>query len=144
LNLGNWFIVGDYKKNCISNGKMAQQLPTGGVEPAFLPSLVTSLILVKDLKIKWDNWQSQWSSYSSSTSASASIGWGPFSVHGHYSHGTQQRDFQADASGEALTVHGIQLLGYISTINPPSPQKDSAPYMAGSGGSGGSGGSNPH
>jgi hypothetical protein len=132
LNLSNWFIVGDYKKNCISNGSMAQQLPAGGVEPAFLPSLATSLILVKDLRIAWDNWQSTWDSYSQSTSASASIGYGPFSVNGHYSHGSQQRDFTADSSGEKLHVPGIQLLGYISQINPTSPQKDSAPYMAGS------------
>src|ERR1700753_288239 len=32
-NFSRWgrsdFIVGDYKKNCISNGKMAQELPAG-------------------------------------------------------------------------------------------------------------------
>lgn len=130
LNLGNWFIVGDYKKHCISNGQMGQHLPAGGVEPAFLPSVVTSLILVKDLSIKWDNWQTQWSTYSQSLSTSGSIGYGPFAVHGHYSHHSEKRDFYADASGESLVVPGIQLIGYVSAISPPSPQKDSAPYMS--------------
>jgi hypothetical protein len=129
LNLPNWFLVGDYKKHCISNGKMAQEVPQGGVEPAFLPSVVTSLVLIKDLKIAWTDWKSQWSSFNSSTSGSANVGFGPFSVRGHYSKGNTQRSFSSDDSGEALTIPGIQLVGYVSQILPPSPQKDSAPFM---------------
>jgi len=131
LNLGNWFVVGDYKKNCISSGKMAQMLPQGGVEPAFLPSLVTSLVLVKDLEIKWDNWKSHFDSFSQSTSGSVNVGWGPFAVSGKYSNRNTERNTSADSSGESLHVPGIQLLGYVSQILPPSPQKDSAPFMAG-------------
>jgi hypothetical protein len=129
LNLKGWFLMGDYKKNCISDGTMAQQLTTDKVEPLFLPSLVTSLILVKNVSIKWDNWQADWASASSSVSGSTSIGFGPFSVSGHYSHSQQSRDFTCDASGESLVIPGIQLLGYISAINPGSPSVDSSQYV---------------
>lgn len=134
LNLKNWFLMGDYKKNCISNGTMAQELPPAGQETSFLPSIVTSFILIKNLSIKWTNWQSDWKSATESTSASASFGYGPFAVHGNYSHHDAKRDFSADDTGDALKVPGIQLLGYVSTIVPASPAVDSAKYLAGTGG----------
>jgi hypothetical protein len=129
LNLKNWFLMGDYKKACISNGTMGQELPQNAIEPTFLPSIVTSLILIKDLSIKWDNWKADWDSHSETTSASASVGWGPFAVHGSYSHHDQQRNFSADSEGESLTVPGIQLIGYVSTINPSAPAVDSSQFL---------------
>jgi hypothetical protein len=129
LNLHNWFLYGDYKKSCISSGTFGQELPQGSIEPAFLPSVVTGLILIKDLSIKWDNWQADWSSRSETTSASVSVGYGPFAVNGHYSHHNEKRDFQADASGESLHVPGIQLIGYVSAINPACPAVDSSQFL---------------
>jgi hypothetical protein len=129
LNLKNWFLMGDYKKGCISTGKMGQELPDSKGELVFLPSIVTGLILIRDLSIKWDNWKSDWQSASSSTSASASIGYGPFAVRGSYSHHDEKRDFVADSTGESLRSSGIQLIGYVSTINPASPAVDSSDYL---------------
>lgn len=130
LNLKNWFLMGDYKQNCISNGSMAQHLPTNGVEPTFLPSIVTSLILVKDLSIKWDEGKSHWDRHKASTSGGASaIGWGIFAASGKYQHHGQERNFEADYDGESLKIPGIQLVGYVSTINPACPSVDSAKYL---------------
>jgi hypothetical protein len=128
LNLSNWFLVGDYKKNCISTGMMAQQVPGTGSEPTFLPSVVTSLILIKDVHISWDDWQSQWAEHQSSNSASASVGVWCFSAHASYSHASQSREFSCDASGEDLSIPGIQVIGYVSQILPASPQKNSSDY----------------
>ena len=113
LNLENWFLMGDYKAGCISKGTMAQELPSKDKkeEHTFMPSVVTSLVLVKDLRLKWDQWQSQWDQMQKSTSASASVGWGPFAVHGNYSHASQERNFSADHTGEALTVRGFSWSG---------------------------------
>ncbi len=127
LNLKNWFLMGDYKKNAVSNGTMGQELPANA--PAFFPSVVTGLILVKDLSIHWANWQQDWSNSAETTSASVSVGWGPFAVNGHYDHHSERADFVADSSGETLTVHGIQLVGYVSVINPPSPGVDSSDFL---------------
>lgn len=130
LNLQNWFLMGDYPKNCISDGTMQQELPADrGKEPVFLPSVVTTLILVKDLKIKWGNWKSDWQTQESHVSGGGSVGWGPFAVSGHYSHGEESRDFVADSAGESLSVSGIQLLGYVSMIAPPSPGQNSSDFM---------------
>jgi len=129
LNLKGWFLMGDYKKNCISDGTMGQQLTEDMVEPLFMPSIVTSLILVKNVSIKWDNWQADWATMQSSVSGSTSVGWGPFAVSGHYSHSEQSRDFTSDSSGESLVIPGIQLVGYISAINPACPSVDSSQYL---------------
>lgn len=129
LNLKNWFLVGDYKKSCISTGLMAQELPAGNIEPTFLPSLTTSLILVKDVYISWDDWKSQWAQHTESNSGSASVGVLCFTANAHYSHSKVQRDFSCDDSGEELHIPGIQLLGYVSAINPACPQVDSAAYL---------------
>jgi hypothetical protein len=109
---------------------MKQELPADrGKEPVFLPSIVTSLVLIKDLSIRWSNWQSDWASHESHVSAGGSVGYGPFAVSGHYSHGDQSRDFTADSSGESLTVHGVQLLGYVSMIAPQSPGLNSSDFL---------------
>ncbi|MFN0247506.1 MAG: hypothetical protein ACKV2T_11520 [Kofleriaceae bacterium] len=129
LNLKNWFIVGNYKKGCISNGKMSQELPSGMTEPTFLPSITTSLILVKDVRIKWDDWKSQWSSHVQSNGGSASVGIYCFTASANYSHAKAKRGFSYDDSGEELVIPGIQLVGYVSVINPLSPQLDSAEFM---------------
>ncbi len=129
LNLSNWFLMGDYKKSCISQGIMKQELPVKDLEHVFLPSVVTSLILVKDLSLKWSAAESFYHDHAESTSSSASVGWGPFAVSGHYSHGSKQRDFTADFDGERLRVKGIQLIGYVSAILPASPGKNSSEFM---------------
>lgn len=129
LNLDNWFLMGDYKKECISTGNMAQELPKDCIEPTFLPSVVTSLLLIKDLSIKWDGWKSAWDQHIKTMSPSVSVGWGPFAIHGNYSHHGEERNFSADSDGQWLRVPGIQLIGYISTINPASPRKNSSEYM---------------
>lgn len=130
LNLKNWFLMGDYKAGCISKGNFGQELPKNkNEEHTFLPSVVTSLILIKDLSIKWDNWQSEWASMSKTTSGGLSVGYGPFAVSGHYSHHQEKRDFEADHSGESLRVEGIQLVGYVSEIIPFSPAVDSSKYL---------------
>jgi hypothetical protein len=130
LNLKNWFLMGDYKKHGISNGTMGQHLPGNGFEPAFLPSIVTSLILIKDLNIRWKDWKSSWATHTKSTTANVSFGYGPFALKGNYSHHSQSRDFSADAEGEYLKSPGIQLIGYVSAINPACQAEDSSKYLA--------------
>lgn len=130
LNLKNWFLMGDYPKDCISNGSMMQQVPADrGKEPVFLPSILTSFVLVKDLSIRWSNWEADWAAHESHVSGGGSIGYGPFAVSGHYSHGDQSRDFVADSSGGSLMVHGVQLLGCVSMIVPESPGLNSSDFV---------------
>lgn len=128
LNLKNWFIVGDYKKNTISDGTMGQQVPANK-ETTFLPSIPVSLILVKDVKLSWGNWKSDFQAAQSTTSASGAVGFGPFTASASYSHHNESRDFSCDADGEMLHIPGVQLLGYVSAINPACPAHDSSEFM---------------
>ena len=128
LNLSNWYLTGDYKKNCISDGTMSQALPDSG-ETTFLPSIVTSFILIKDLKIYWSTYEDDQHKFSEDSSGSVSFGWGCFGGSASYSHHDDDSDFVANFSDEGLQVAGIQLIGYISAINPPSPAVDSSDFM---------------
>lgn len=127
LSLRNWFLMGDYKTGCISDGTMGQQRET--VDPTFFPSVVTSLILVRNVHITWGSYASDQSTFDTVTSGGGSVGWGPFAVSGHYSHGEQKRDVKAEHKREGLHIEGMQLLGYVSMINPLSPAVDSADYL---------------
>ena len=128
LNLKNWFMFGDYKKNMISDGTFHQVRPDAG-EVTFLPAVVTSLILVKDVTIAWDDWESQWQEHTESNGGDVSVGVWCFTAKANYSHANTKRSFDCESTSEGLHIPGIQLLGYVSAINPASPALDSAPYM---------------
>ncbi|MGY1684968.1 hypothetical protein ACI8AK_05195 [Geodermatophilus sp. SYSU D00867] len=129
LGLSNWFLYGDYPAHCVSDGTMGQHLPQDGTELVFLPSMITGLILIKDLRIKWDSWKSQWDEQTSSLGAGASVGWGPFAVSGSYSSKNYRLDASTDRESEGLTTKGIQLVGYVSQIMPASPKVASRDHM---------------
>ena len=123
FGLPNWYLVGGYKQHCISDGTFGQQLPAT-TEATFLPSVVTHLILIKDLSIKWTNWQQDWSTATQGISTTAGVGYGPWAIQGQYSHNGTTSSFDADTTHDSLMSSGIQLVGYISAITPASPQLD--------------------
>ena len=129
LNLDNWFLFGDYPAGTISDGSFAQEKPPDGKEHAFLPSVVTSLILLRNLRIKWDDWKNQWDSDTTHTDANVSVGYGPFAVSGHYGSDSHSFDASSDDEGEGLAIDGIQLIGYVSQINPKCPQKNGKDFL---------------
>jgi hypothetical protein len=128
LNLKNWFLVGDYDKGSISRATMAQERPPVG-EEAFLPSMVTSYILVKDFSIKREHLKTDWEQQSSQTGGGATIGYACFALTGHYSHRGETHDFTADFEGDRLRSYGVQLLGCVSEILPESPGLNSSDFM---------------
>lgn len=129
LNLHNWFLVGDYRKNCISDGTFGQQLTGTSSESTFLPSIVTSFVLIRNLSIKFDEASQHSDSMNKSISTGGSIGWGPFCIGGSYSKSSSESNFKADISGSGVFVEGVQLVGYVSTIVPASPSLDSKDFM---------------
>lgn len=127
VNLKSWYLMGNYSKDCISNGTMKQEFPdeNSGLEPVFLPSLVTSLVLIKNLKLTWSHWTEAQSDLESGINANGSVGYGPFSIGGKYSHHAKSHSLSYSLDGETLTVDGMQLIGYVSAIMPASPGLDS-------------------
>jgi hypothetical protein len=130
LNLSNWFLVGDYPANCISDGTYGQELKVNNPnEMLFLPSIVTSFLLVRNLKIRYDEAKTHSDSFSKVVEGGGSIGWGPFCVHASHSDKKSSSNFSFDGSGQGISVDGVQLIGYVSTINPASPKKASKEFM---------------
>lgn len=129
LRLGNWFLVGDYPKNCISDGTFGQELKSAANSSTFLPSMVTSFILVRNLVIYWDEMNEHQSIIQSSISGGGAVGYGPFMVGGSYSHNHKKSDFSLDFQSDGLHIDGVQLIGYVSAITPASPRLDGKDNM---------------
>jgi len=134
LNLGNWFLL-DNPKNCISDGTFNQQLQNAKNVTTFLPSVVTSLIFVRNLKIKWAMSQMQQTTFQQATSGSGCVGIGPFFVGGTASAKNANSTYDNTFNSQGIEIDGVQLIGYVSVITPASPRLDSKDYMvkAGSG-----------
>jgi len=78
-------------------------------------------LFVRNVVLKSDQSQSQMNYMSSKISGGGRVGWGPFSIGGSYSRGKEKRDFTAHAEGGAVTIPGMQLIGFINNIIPKSP-----------------------
>jgi hypothetical protein len=129
LNNPQWFLYGDYKKGCISDGTFGQQLKSNAAESTFLPSMITSLILVRNVRMKWDELKTEWSTYEKEINGGGSVGIAGFNIGGSYKKGTKERKFESHFDGETLSIDGAQVAGYVSVITHFSPTQDSAPYM---------------
>lgn len=76
---------------------------------------------MRNVVFKSDQSQSQMDYVNSQISAGGRVGWGPFSIGGSYSHGQENYDFVSEAKGGAVTIPGMQLIGFINNIIPKSP-----------------------
>jgi|GEM_PF-727069 len=128
LNLGNWFLL-DNAKNCISDGTYGQELEAASDKGTFLPSIVTSLILIRNLKISWAMTHEQQQAFQQSTSGGGQVGFGPFFVGGSFTTSNGNSSSLGTANSQGIHVQGVQLVGYCSTITPASPRLDSKDYM---------------
>jgi len=123
LNVKNWYLKSSgkekYLKNGVSDGSFNQVYKN---KPnIFLPSVVTGLILLKDLKIEWEEGNQHFDKMSKAFNVGASVGWGPIKFGGEYSkeNGESNKDVELEEHG--LSMKGIQLIGYVSEILPASP-----------------------
>lgn len=114
FSLKGWSIQA-YAAGEISNGSRVQDVKVP------FPLLSTSFIAVRNLKItaKWAHEDS--SLITSKISGSASIGWGPFSIGGSYSHSSTDKKFNSSFDGQTISNDGLQIIGWVNTITPFSP-----------------------
>jgi hypothetical protein len=141
LDLTNWFLLNN-SKNCISDGTFNQQLQHANNVTTFLPSIVTSLIFVRNLKIKWAMTQQQRHTFQEATSGGGMVGIGPFFCGGSGASNDANSSYQSTFNDEGIEVAGVQLVGYVSVITPASPRLDSKDYMVKAGNQPGSATSN--
>jgi hypothetical protein len=104
----------------------AEPLSAAGATPSgSMPLVPVSVILAKNLSITMDMTEEHNKAAASSISTSASGGWGPFRVSGHYSQADQSSEHNAVFSDSGITVPGAQIIGVVCDIIPaPSPNPD--------------------
>ena len=62
--------------------------------------------------------------FASQTAASASVGWGPFSVRGNYSRNETRKTHDCVRNAAGLEAPGMQILGFICQFLPECPNPD--------------------
>ncbi|PZM84288.1 MAG: hypothetical protein DKT66_06540 [Candidatus Melainabacteria bacterium] len=106
----------DSHKERISNGT----IPPSGM----MPLIPNSIILARKLSVSLNKSSEVNKTSMSKLKASASAGWGPFSVKGNYSRSdsSASRDFHETDTG--FSFEGPQIIGFMCEILPMSPNPD--------------------
>jgi hypothetical protein len=81
---------------------------------------VTALF-VRNVEFTLAEWDDHSRYFNESMKGGGSVGWGPFSIGGSYSHGTETFDFNYHTEGGTVKIDGIQLIGFINNIIPKAP-----------------------
>lgn len=89
-----------------------------------MPLLPTSMILARNLRVNLDMTSEVNRAAASQFSASASVGWGPFSVRGNYSRSTSSSSHDFVQTGNGITCPGTQIIGFVCEVLPRSPNHD--------------------
>jgi len=103
--------------------KLGQDALSDGNVPAKgqLTSYPTTAIFIKDVKIKSSSVHNFAETISSSLTAGASVGWGPFRISGSHSDSSTATTTRNNIVGDTLTIEGMQLLAFKSFPMPKSP-----------------------
>jgi hypothetical protein len=86
-----------------------------------MPLVPTSFIVARNVAITADFSDADKSHFQDSTSSSASVGWGPFSVSGSYSHSSSSDTYSSHYDGGTLYLPGLQLLAFVCASTPTCP-----------------------
>jgi len=129
-NAKNWYIkaMGEqpYPSGCISSGEFNQEFNNDtSNESVFLPSVITSIILIKDFKLTSEELSKSSETIEKSWNAGLAVGWGPFKIGGSYGTTKKEANESFELHGNELSCDGIQLIGYVSEILPKSPWMES-------------------
>ncbi|NAZ77368.1 hypothetical protein GTQ99_18355 [Kineococcus sp. T13] len=92
----------------------------GGGLMARIPS---ALVIVRDVEVTGTWGRTDSDHIASATSGSLSVGYGPFSVSGNYSHSSTQDTYRAQAIANGFRIPDIQVIGVACTKVPLCPPK---------------------
>jgi hypothetical protein len=112
-----WWLK-DQPMNGISNGSL------NGNSNKMLPLMPTAFVVMSEVKISADFSSEDKKHIESATSGSASVGWGPFSIGGSYSHSESHDKFASTFDNGTISVPGMQIVAWVSEITPASPPID--------------------
>jgi hypothetical protein len=81
----------------------------------------TAALFVRNVSFEFDEAKSHFDSNKEAFSAGGSASYGPFSVSGSYSKGSETVNTSAHLEGNAIKIDGLQLIGLINNLIPKSP-----------------------
>jgi hypothetical protein len=111
LRTQGWWLTGQ-KIGGISNGALT------GNAAGMLPLMPMAFVVMSDVTIKADFSEEDKKHIESATSGSASVGWGPFSVSGHYSHSESHDTSTATYDSGGIHIPGMQVVAWVNSITP--------------------------
>jgi hypothetical protein len=116
----NWYtnLKGNDDTLYISNGKLDSTNADN-----VLPMYPVAFIVARDIVITANFTKEDQEIITQSASASARASYGPFSISGGYEYGNKTDHFESKVSDGALRVPGMQVIGWVSRVMPPSPKR---------------------
>jgi hypothetical protein len=108
-----WWLV-DQPIDGISNGKLKDN------SAGMLPLMPTAFVVMSDVEITANFSTEDKKHIESATSGSTSVGWGPFSISGHYSHSESHDSFKSTMDSGTIKIPGMQVVAWVSEITPAS------------------------
>ncbi|MCZ2258594.1 hypothetical protein [Sporosarcina sp. G11-34] len=99
-----------------------EMVSDGGKNPSGrLVAYPITALFVRNVKLKFDEADSQMQHMDAQTEVGGRVGFGPFSIKGSYDFGHEKRDLDSRVEGGRIDIDGIQLIGFINNIIPKSP-----------------------
>lgn len=89
-----------------------------------MPLMPVSVILARNLKITTKMTSDENETFASQRQSSVSVGWGPFSLRGNYSHSESSQRHDYESNSEGLVCPGTQIIGFVCDVLPKSPNPD--------------------
>jgi hypothetical protein len=98
-------------------------MPSDGADPPAgeMIGYPTMALFARSVTITSSDFVSDYTATADKMSAGGSVGWGPISISGSYSHEESDVKTQVDTNGQWLKVPGMQLIGFINHVIPKSP-----------------------
>lgn len=116
FKMNSWY-TNMAKVHGISIGKLTS-------DQLILPLIPTGFVVARNVAITAD-WSSNDKKHvEDSIATKTSVGWGPFSVSGSYSHSSSSDYHKSTFDGGTLNIPGIQIIAWVSEITPDSPQEN--------------------
>ncbi|WP_291941460.1 hypothetical protein [Chitinophaga sp.] len=94
----------------------------GAMPPkGILPGYPTAILFIRNLKMDFGQYNSQFHADFEKNSASGAAGWGPFTVNANYTHNDSHVNYQSHMDGQGIAVDGMQIIGFNCHMLPKSP-----------------------
>lgn len=109
-------------------GWFYDDLPSDGERPpkGNLIGYSTQAIFARNIVIESEEFAQAYQASQSSTEVGGSVGWGPFSLSGSYSHAEGDTHFESQVDGATVTVPGMQIIGFVNELvgKAPNPMEE--------------------